>query len=50
VSRDKDVRDVAAELEALLDDLRDNVAALNAILTRPAPPGTEETDEKMVTP
>lgn len=49
-SRDREVRDLAAELDALLDGLRDNVAGLNAILTRPVPPGGDETDERLVSP
>jgi hypothetical protein len=45
VNRDKEVRDVAARLEDLLDELRGNVEALSAILTPPDPPRTasEET-------
>jgi hypothetical protein len=50
VSRDKDIRDVAAQLEGLLDDLRGNVAALNSILTRPDPPANGEADERLVAP
>lgn len=47
-SRDAEVRKLAAELDALLDGLRDNVAALNGILTRPVPPESGETDERLV--
>jgi hypothetical protein len=43
VSRDSEVRDAAAQLEGLLDALRENVAALNAILTPPPGPAREET-------
>jgi hypothetical protein len=50
VSRDKDVRDIAAQLESLLDDLRVNVDALNGILTRPADPGGGESNERLVAP
>lgn len=45
MSRDSDVRDVAARLESLLDDLQANVAALNAILTPPGPERQEATRE-----
>jgi hypothetical protein len=37
-SKDKQIRDVCSHLESLLDQLRANVDALNAILTPPAPP------------
>jgi hypothetical protein len=50
-SRDKDaeVRSVAAELDARMDELTATVAALAAILTRPEPePG--EADERLVSP
>jgi hypothetical protein len=36
VSRDREVQKIAAEVEALLDGLRANVATLNGILVRPA--------------
>jgi hypothetical protein len=49
VSRDKDVRDVAAQLEDLLDALRANVDTLNGILTRPAG-GGGEANERLVAP
>ena len=48
MSRDSDVSKVAAQLDALLDDLRANVDALSAILTRPAAPGGGESDERLV--
>ena len=50
-SKDQEIRQVAAELDDLLDSLRDNVTALNAILTRPAPPpdGDDE-QERLVAP
>ena len=38
MNRDKEIQDVAAQLEALLDDLRDSVQALSAILAPPAAP------------
>jgi hypothetical protein len=41
VSRDSEVRRVAAELDALLDELRESVDALNGILVPPA----DETDD-----
>ena len=47
MSRDSDVKDVAAKVESLLDQLRDNVSALNEILMRPAPGGDAE-DERLV--
>jgi hypothetical protein len=48
VSRDSDVAQVAAQLDALLDRLRANVGALNEILTRPVPPESGEADERLV--
>lgn len=35
MSKDEEIAAVVAELDALLDQLRDNVAALNAILVPP---------------
>lgn len=35
-SRDQEIRDVVTELDGLLDQLRANVTALNAILAPPA--------------
>jgi hypothetical protein len=46
--KDKEIARVTAELDALLDDLHASVDALNAILTRPAEPGGDETDERLV--
>lgn len=34
-SKDQEIAAIAAELDGLLDQLRDNVAALNAILVPP---------------
>jgi hypothetical protein len=48
VSRDSDVANVAAQLDALLGSLRSNVDALNEILTRPVPPESGEADERLV--
>jgi hypothetical protein len=50
VAKDKDaeVRRVAAELDALLARLEGNVAAMNAILTRPAQPPPAPEDERLV--
>lgn len=42
MSRDSEARELAAQLEALLDDLRGNVTALSAILAPPDPPGAAE--------
>lgn len=47
-SRDREVRDVVAQLDVILGRLRGNVDALNAILTRPAPPDSGEADERLV--
>ena len=49
MSKDEEIARVAAQLGGLLDQLRDNVDALNEILTRPAP-GSGETDERLVSP
>jgi hypothetical protein len=51
VAKDKDaeVRRVAAELDALLAQLEDNVGAMNVILTRALPP-PEDAQERLVTP
>ena len=48
MSKDSDVAKVAAQLDALLDGLRANVTALNAILTRPVPPESGEAEERLV--
>jgi hypothetical protein len=48
VNKDEEIRQVAARLDELLDGLRDNVGALNAILTRPVPPASGEADERLV--
>lgn len=50
MSKDSDVAKVTAQLDELLDDLRANVDALNAILTRPVPPGGGEQDERLAAP
>ena len=49
MSKDEEIRRVAAELDRLLDQLRGNVDALNDILTRPAPDGGEA-NERLVVP
>jgi hypothetical protein len=51
MSRDKDaeIKQVASRLDGLLDELAANVAALNLILTRPAPPAPEA-DERLISP
>jgi hypothetical protein len=48
MSRDQDVAEVAARIDGLLDDLGATVAALSAILTRPAPPVPGADDERLV--
>jgi hypothetical protein len=50
--RDKDAEiwKVAAELDALLDDLAASVDALNAILMPPVPPVPGDDDERLVSP
>jgi hypothetical protein len=48
-AKDTEIARVAAQLDALLGELRDNVDALSAILTRPDPPGGED-DERLVAP
>jgi hypothetical protein len=47
VSKGEEIAQVAAQLDALLDELRANVDALNEILTRPSRPGGEA-DERLV--
>ena len=47
MSKDNHVAKVAAQLDAVLDELRANVDALREILTRP---GGEENDERLVVP
>ena len=49
-SRDNEIRGVVAQLDEILTRLRGNVDALNAILTRPAPPDSGEADERLVAP
>jgi hypothetical protein len=50
--RDKDdeIRSVAAQLDARMDELTATVAALTAILTHPVPPESGEADERLVKP
>jgi hypothetical protein len=48
--KDAEIRHVATQLDGLLDELAANVAALNAILTRPAPPPQGPADERLATP
>lgn len=50
MSKNDEVAKVAAQLDGLLDQLRDNVAAMNEILSRPASPGGGEADERLVAP
>ena len=45
MSKDQEIAQVTAQLDGLLDKLRDNVDALNEILIRPAP---GEADERLV--
>ena len=49
MSRDEEIRRVAMQLTTILDQLRDNVGALNEILARPAA-GGDEADERLVVP
>lgn len=42
MSRNSEAREVAAQLEALLDDLSSNIEALSAILAPTDPPGAAE--------
>jgi len=46
--KDDEITAVARQLDGLLDKLQDNVEALREILTRPAPPGAGEADERLV--
>jgi hypothetical protein len=46
--RDRQIAEVARQLDDLLDDLAASVAALNAILTAAPPPGAA--DERLATP
>ncbi len=46
-NKDEEIGRVTAQLDALLDQLRDNVEALNEILTAP---GGGEDDERLVKP
>jgi chaperonin cofactor prefoldin len=48
MSKDEEIRRVAMQLDTILDQLRDNVDALNEILTRPS--GGDEADERLVAP
>ena len=48
-SKDDEIRTVVSRLDALLGRLRGNVAALEAILARPAPGGGED-DERLAAP
>ena len=47
MTKDDEIAQVATRLDEILDKLRDNVTALNEILTRPAEPGGEA-DERLV--
>lgn len=49
-AKDDEITAVTQQLDGLLDKLRDNVDALREILTRPAPPGDGENDERLVAP
>lgn len=49
-SRDKEIRAVVSQLDAILAALSANVDALNGILTRPADGDDDEHDERLVTP
>jgi hypothetical protein len=49
VPKDDEVARVARDLDGLLDKLAANVAALNLILTRPAPP-QQAADERLIAP
>lgn len=49
-SRDGEVRDAVAQLDGILEQLRRNVDALNAILTGPPPGGGGEANERLVGP
>jgi hypothetical protein len=51
-SRDKDaeIKEVATRLDGLLDDLAATVAALNAIMIRPAPPILGADEERLAAP
>jgi hypothetical protein len=46
--KDEEIKGVAAQLDARMDELAATVAALAAILTRPAPP--PGSDERLVAP
>jgi ABC-type transporter Mla subunit MlaD len=50
MTKDDEIRTVAAQLDRLLDKLRDNVDALNAILTQAAPAACGEGDERLALP
>ena len=47
MNKDQEIAHVTAQLDAVLDELQANVAALEEILTRPAPGGGEK-DERLV--
>jgi hypothetical protein len=51
-ARDKDaeIKQVASQLDDLLGELAVNVAALNEILMRPAPPAQGPADERLIAP
>jgi hypothetical protein len=49
-SKEKEIAEVAARLDALLDGLAQSAAALSAILDRPALPPDDESKERLVTP
>lgn len=46
-SRNSEVRQVVSQLDGILGLLRENIDALNGILTVP-PPGDAEADERLV--
>ncbi len=50
MNKDEEIGRVTAQLDALLDKLRDNVDALNAILTTEPPPPGGVDDERLVKP
>jgi hypothetical protein len=47
MTKDQEIADVATQLNDRMDELAATVAALNAILTRPAPPAPGS-DERLV--
>ena len=48
MTKDEEIRQVAVQLDGLLDKLRGNVEAITAILERAAPPETGEDNERLV--